>query len=205
MPHYYQALRVGWSGVSTASWYSLLLGFERTFHASFQHVTLCLAMTRTLHVPTACAEPWDDSSTICQRTTSRCLTQMVLKTLPTFHFATLVELTQTVHELRWIRSAQSGIKTSKFYVIRCGEEKAVGDGKRRLDEIKSKQWTETYRPSSVETSSRLFKRPHRLEVRPSPILAAALLGVIDAPVDVGSLLMHHANAASKSSNINIHL
>jgi hypothetical protein len=45
------------------------------------------------------------------------------------------------------------------------------------------------------------RRPHRLKVRPSLILAAALLGIIDAPVDMGSLLMPHANAASKSSNI----
>jgi hypothetical protein len=46
---------------------------------------------------------------------------------------------------------------------------------------------ETYWPSLVATPSRLFRRLYRLKVRPSLILAAALLGVIDAPVDVESV------------------
>jgi hypothetical protein len=71
--------------------------------------------------------------------------------------------------------------------------------------MKGKKQTETHQPSAAVIPSRLFNSPLRLKVVPSSILLVASLGAIGVSVNVESQLMPQVNAASKSSNSNIHL
>ena len=76
---------------------------------------------------------------------------------------------------------------------------------KEVNKTKGEKRTETHRPSAAAIPSRLFSSPLRLKVELSSISPAALVGAVGVPVDVESRLMPRVNAASKSSNSNIHL